>query len=46
MLEHQERYEERAKASVCEHWGLALVDRQVLSSGNRKPMSSKLRVLK
>ena len=25
MLNHQERYEERAKASVCDHWGLALV---------------------
>ena len=25
MLKHQERYEERAKASVCDHWGLALV---------------------
>ena len=25
MLKHQERYEERAKASVCGHWGLAVV---------------------
>ena len=24
MLKHQERYEERAKASVCDHWGLAV----------------------
>ena len=32
MLKHQERYEERAKSSVCGHWGLALVAGLIVAS--------------